>query len=53
MFWALSLSYSPFLLLFMNRAVRAIGPALMAMMLVLTASSVLALVAMARPWALP
>ena len=33
----------------MNRAVRAIGPALLAMMLVLTASSVLALVAAGTP----
>ena len=48
-FWTLSLSYSPFLLLFMNRAVRAIGPPLLAMMLVLTASSALALIAVATP----
>ena len=34
LFWAISLSFSPFLLLFLNRAVRSIGPALLAMMLV-------------------
>ncbi len=48
-FWALTLSFSPFLLLFLNRAVRAIGPALLAMMLVATTASVLALVAVATP----
>ena len=48
-FWAITLSYSPFLLLFLNRAVRAIGPALLAMMLVATTASVLALVAVETP----
>jgi hypothetical protein len=48
-FWALTLSFSPFLLLFLNRAVRAIGPALLAMMMVATTASVLALVAVATP----
>jgi hypothetical protein len=48
-FWALTLSFSPFLLLFLNRAVRAIGPALLAMMLVATTASVLVLVAVATP----
>lgn len=49
MFWALSLSYSPFLLLFLNRAVRSIGPALLAMMLVATLGGMLAMVAASTP----
>jgi tetratricopeptide (TPR) repeat protein len=48
-FWAITLSYSPFLLLFLNRAVRAIGPALLAMMLVATTAAQLALVGVAMP----
>ena len=49
LFWALSLSYSPFLLLFLNRAVRSIGPALLAMMLVTMAGAIFALVASSTP----
>ena len=49
MFWALSLSFSPFLLLFLNRAVRSIGPALLAMMLVATLGGTLAIVAASTP----
>jgi hypothetical protein len=48
-FWAVSLSYSPFLLLFLNRAVRSIGPALLAMMLVATLGGTAALVAASTP----
>jgi hypothetical protein len=49
LFWALSLSFSPFLLLFLNRAVRSIGPALLAMMLVALLGGTLALVAASTP----
>ena len=49
MFWAVSLSFSPFLLLFLNRAVRSIGPALLAMMLVATLGGTLAIVAASTP----
>jgi hypothetical protein len=48
-FWALSLSFSPFLLLFLNRAVRSIGPALLAMLLVAMLGGTLALVAVSTP----
>jgi hypothetical protein len=48
-FWAMSLSYSPFLLLFLNRAVRSIGPALLAMMLVAVVGGTLAMVAASTP----
>ena len=48
-FWVLTLSFSPFLLLFLNRAVRAIGPALLAMMLVATTASAFVVVAAATP----
>lgn len=48
-FWAVSLSFSPFLLLFLNRAVRSIGPALLAMMLVATLGGTLAMVAASTP----
>jgi hypothetical protein len=48
-FWAMSLSYSPFLLLFLNRAVRSIGPALLAMMLVAVVGATLAMVAASTP----
>jgi hypothetical protein len=49
LFWAISLSFSPFLLLFLNRAVRSIGPALLAMMLVAMIGGTLALVAASTP----
>ncbi|MBL8374748.1 hypothetical protein, partial [Accumulibacter sp.] len=48
-FWAMSLSYSPFLLLFLNRAVRSIGPALLAMMLVAVVGATLAMLAASTP----
>jgi hypothetical protein len=48
-FWAVSLSYSPFLLLFLNRAVRSIGPALLAMMLVAMLGGTVAMVAASTP----
>ena len=47
--WAVTLSYSPFLLLFMNRALRAIGPALLAMMLVTVGGAFALLVAASTP----
>ena len=49
LFWAISLSFSPFLLLFLNRAVRSIGPALLAMMLVAMIGGTLALIAASTP----
>jgi hypothetical protein len=49
LFWAISLSYTPLLLLFLNRSVRAIGPALLAMMLVTTGCGLLVLVAASTP----
>ncbi len=49
LFWMLNLSFSPFLLLFLNRAVRSIGPALLAMMLVAMIGGTLALVAASTP----
>jgi tetratricopeptide (TPR) repeat protein len=49
LFWVLNLSFSPFLLLFLNRAVRSIGPALLAMMLVAMIGGTLALVAASTP----
>jgi hypothetical protein len=49
MFWATSLSFSPFLLLFLNRAVRSIGPVLLAMMLVAMLGGTLAIVAASTP----
>src|SRR5262245_33054023 len=48
-FWASSLSFSPLLLLFLNRAVRSIGPALLAMMLVAMLGGTLAIVAASTP----
>ncbi|MCU0924367.1 MAG: hypothetical protein MUF16_29480, partial [Burkholderiaceae bacterium] len=48
-FWVISLSYSPFLLLFLNRAVRSVGPALLAMMLVVVVGATLAMVAASTP----
>ena len=48
-FWAVSLSYSPFLLLFLNRAVRSIGPALLAMMLVAMLGGTAVMVAASTP----
>jgi len=48
-FWALSLSFSPLLLLFLNRAVRSVGPALLAMMLVAIPVGILAVVAVTTP----
>jgi len=48
-FWAVSLSYSPFLLLFLNRAVRSIGPALLGMMLVAMLGGTAAMVAASMP----
>jgi hypothetical protein len=47
--WAVSLSFSPFLLLFLNRAVRSIGPVLLVMMLVATLGGSLAIVAASTP----
>jgi tetratricopeptide (TPR) repeat protein len=49
LFWVLNLSFSPFLLLFLNRAVRSIGPALLAMMLIAMIGGTLALVAASTP----
>ena len=49
LFWAISLSFSPFLLLFLNRAVRSIGPALVTMLLVAMIGATLALVAASTP----
>jgi tetratricopeptide (TPR) repeat protein len=49
LFWVLNLSFSPLLLLFLNRAVRSIGPALLAMMLVAMIGGTLALVAASTP----
>lgn len=48
-FWAVSLSFSPFLLLFLNRSVRSIGPALLAMMLVAMLGGMLTVVAASTP----
>jgi hypothetical protein len=48
-FWVVSMSYSPFLLLFLNRAVRSIGPVLLAMMLVAMLGSTAAMVAASTP----
>jgi hypothetical protein len=48
-FWATSLSFSPFLLLFLNRAVRSIGPVLLAMMLVAMLGGTLGIVAASTP----
>ena len=48
-FWASSLSFSPLLLLFLNRAVRSVGPALLAMMLVAILGGTLAIVATSTP----
>jgi hypothetical protein len=49
LFWAINLSFSPFLLLFLNRAVRSIGPALLGMMLVAMLGGTLAIVAVSTP----
>jgi hypothetical protein len=49
LFWAISLSFSPLLLLFLNRAVRSIGPALLMMLLVTMIGATLALVAASTP----
>jgi hypothetical protein len=49
LFWAITLSFSPFLLLFLNRAVRSIGPVLLAMLLVAMIGGTLALVAASTP----
>ena len=48
-FWVNGLSFSPLLLLFLNRAVRSVGPALLAMMLVATPVGILAVVAASMP----
>ena len=48
-FWAVTLSFSPLLLLFLNRSVRSIGPALLAMMLVAMLGGTLAMVAASTP----
>lgn len=48
-FWAFTLSFSPFLLLFLNRSVRSIGPVLLAMMLLATLGGALAMVAFSTP----
>jgi hypothetical protein len=49
LFWALNLSFSPFLLLFLNRAVRSIGPSLLMMLCVMMIGAMLALVAASTP----
>jgi hypothetical protein len=49
LFWAITLSFSPFLLLFLNRAVRSIGPVLLVMLLVAMIGGTLALVAASTP----
>lgn len=49
LFWAISLSFSPLLLLFLNRAVRSIGPALLMMLLVTMIGAILAIVAASTP----
>ncbi len=48
-FWLINLSLSPLLLLFLNRAIRSIGPALLAMMLVVMLGGLLALIASSTP----
>jgi len=48
-FWAISLSFSPFLLLFLNRAVRSIGPVLLVMMLVAMLGGTAAVLAASTP----
>ncbi len=48
-YWAMSLSLSPFLLLFLNRAVRSIGPALLLMLLVAMLGATAAMVAASTP----
>ncbi|WP_201210576.1 hypothetical protein [Rhodocyclus purpureus] len=48
-FWVTTLSASPILLLFLNRAIRSIGPSLLAMMLVATAGGMLAQLAASTP----
>lgn len=47
--WASTLAYSPFLLLFLNRTLRSIGPVVLAIMLVVTGGGMLALTAFSTP----
>ncbi len=48
-FWVISLSLSPFLLLFLNRAVRSIGPVLLVMMVVAMLGGTAAMLAASTP----
>jgi len=48
-YWAVAISWSPFLLLFLNRKVRAVGPPLLLMALVACAGSVLLQFAASTP----
>jgi hypothetical protein len=49
LYWAISLSISPLLLLFLNRSLRSIGPALLTMMIVTTTGGLISLLASSTP----